>query len=688
MDPHNITSRRSWHQQKSMFLVQALVIVLGLVTHGCGKEVKKLNRNGLWEKKVALQVTGPLVELSGQGETSRRSHKITTRLLDEKLANTSLALAPTEPTSREESGESGPTVKLRLVAKDGTLIWEQSKTGVVADWDINLPPEEGLYTLSATVGASESLGYDEIKPWLKAVTLDMTPPALTLSSILRQVANDGKRTLDVQAVVAGETSVTCEESEVDLLGKGRKTTLALVQATSQVNQQTTLFQGKLVLDPSDVKSLPLVRLTCSDKAGNQVEITQPAQTESRQVSIQAQAIGPVDDYLSARGKVKVTYLRTSEVAVKVLLLDAKAGGLLPEAVSSFYSGQARIYVSDGAPNSLEDLVGTKRNFWIEPYKPDLTVKLPIDRLDYQDLSLSLVQRDSVTGKEELINTVKVPVVVDTIGPEVEFVSAPNLVAPVKGTPIQFSATVKFDAAPLAKDPEILMSTDNKTWQTTPATVVKTPDGPYTFRVPYPLQKEEDLRLRIRAIDRAGNEGLSPISDLVVRRAETTFAVTPAERSACQSSGAPAAKLTPWLVSSFLCRKSDSKGSLSATPYGRILMQNRGQVAPQFYSTAFIAPGFSYQVKINGVKDDAAAGRFEPPQNFSLGPDDIYTFNLQLSNEWLTADKVEIFFDAEPTDTRSTINSCYPDEKPFPSVTLVDRANGLVPIVSAFPCGKD
>jgi hypothetical protein len=316
------------------------------------------------------------------------------------------------------------------------------------------------------------------------------------------------------------------------------------------------------------------------------------------------------------------------------------------------------------------------------------VPLPANLNAEQTLYLSLTRHDLATNKDALLATLVLPIFIDAVGPQLSWQQFPTFAAPTSGGAMGINLRRIVDGAPLSAPLSVEYSIDNKTW--TSLKVAETPaaNDPslVSLSFVYPLANEAPFHLRARAIDAAGNTVQTGVSPGLVGRAGMQLAVADAERTACLSSGAPAARLQPWLASSVSCKKADNTGQLAGSSYATLVWQNRGQVAPTFFATTQISEGMAYRVLADGVM--VASGRFTPPDLFRLAPTTMRLNHFVINDAWLSAKRVEVVFDIEASDAYSTTNGCYPDNARNPSVVIQDQNQGFTLGQSPFGCDSD
>ena len=654
----------------------------------CGKmkdDVANYRQRGLHSKSGDVQV-GANLSFSGviaDGKpTSQRVHTMSSRFR-------------MSPAAMEANGlQAGDTVGVKITLRDpdGEIVAEQTQDGILPEfstpWTVKLNSKEGDYALEGQIVTKGESAIKGVILWKAQVELDTTQPTLAFEAKLSATSDGGSRQIAVAAHVAGETDVTCSDASLQhpnlkapLVIKLKPQTFDRAARAAQFASEPTELQD---LSPNGL----LVTVRCRDAAGNQSELVQPiSAVESRQFSLKARVDAPLSKPVgTAAANKTMAFVNTGLIAIKIDLIDSEKAQSLGAPAIAAEKSSLRLYVTEQAITQASDLTGSKTVLWNQAFAESIRLNLPAYFRAAQMLYVSLVRHDANSGQDSLIGMVPLDLFIDTAGPELSWQQAPDFKAPTLKQALAVKFKRQIEGAPLATPITAEYTSDGLTWKALPIQESSLADGLSQLQSDYPLAEEAPFRVRLRAVDLAGNTTLSAISPNLIGRAGIQLDVTNGERISCLNGGQPASRLYAWVGTSFACRRADIKGELSGSPYATILWQNRGQVAPSFYASSQIAEGLGYKVLLDG--EEVGVGRFSPPDLFRLGPSDQRRQYFSLNEAWLTARRLEIVFDAEASDAYSTTNACYPDALRYPRVVLQDLDKGLSFKTGPFACDPE
>ncbi len=625
-----------------------------------------------------LDLSGSLIDLDAKNPTNIRNLGLVTKF----------KISPLEPTMPDylRLKDFFSPVKVQVLDAEGGSLWEKTENLREIVWDIPLLKSGELTVIVEPQGTIQ--GVTPAKSWQKKLIADYDSPKISLSPIIESPNEVGDRTLNITLTVVDEKSATCGPAEVQLLGDTSTQTVNLTPITTpgQIPGGPLTFTGSTVLKAEALKGTPFVIVTCRDGAGNLAEVKEPSRPTVANYALAIDTVGLKGPFQSEGGKIQVTYLQNTELGLKLKLLDGNTGAVLPENLVDIYKSNMIVYFSNKSPSSLSDLNENIGLLWTQNFEKSMSIKLPPPLAGLHHIYASLVFKDKVSGKDFLATSIKLPIFISKIIPKVSILGDPKIAKPELKTPLQLVATVQVEGAPLRNEGiYVELTLDGQTWTKVPSTI-KDDRNNKILTFEYPFTTEVPLRARAKIVDEAGYEAFSNTSSLLVGLDTSLLAVDAKERDQCKTQGQDGSHLRPWLVSKYLCRRSNGAGGLSATPYAVLLMQNRGAVAPQFNETTVQKKGFGYKVYVDGV--NSSVNRIEPPTDFGLEPMIQRLFHLALNPDWLKASLVEIRMDVEATDVNSTINNCYATENPYTAVTILDKAAGLLPTLDAFECAAD
>jgi hypothetical protein len=220
----------------------------------------------------------------------------------------------------------------------------------------------------------------------------------------------------------------------------------------------------------------------------------------------------------------------------------------------------------------------------------------------------------------------------------------------------------------------------------PATYTKltTTGTPYQFSATYPLTTESPFRLRARITDLAGNLTTSATSANIIGRPALTGLTIAQSELATKST---VADFTPWLASGVMCRKVDGLGAQSGSYNVQLLVQNRGGLAMDYYSTGTVNAGMDYQVIFTNAIP-SFYGRFEPPTDLTPASTNIGLFDFAMTDSWLTSPKITIRFGRNESSAPSLRNQYTPGGVNYQDVVIQDTANGLTLTKGPFGCDNN
>jgi hypothetical protein len=678
---------QSGHYISKMFLNLYLGIFLGILHTACGpkgsKQVDLRNSNPrsaalMQQISSQLELSGSLVDLDAKSPTNLRNLSLVTKFKISPLDSL------TEDSIRLR--DLFLPVKVQVFDSTGVSLWEKTENFREIMWDVPLLKGGELTVNVEPVGIIP--GVTSAKSWQKKILADFDGPKITLVPTLDAADDLGNRSLKITVTVIDEKTALCPTAEVQHLGGTSSQTITLNSVTppGQDPGSPLIFVGSAILKAEALKGTPLVIVTCRDGSGNVGEVREPTQMSTTNYSLAIDTVGSKGPYESEGSTVQVTYLQNTELGVNLKLLNADSGTVIPDNLADIYKNNLVVYFTDKAPSNLADLSENKGSLWTQNFEKSITIKLPPLLNGFQNIYATLVFKDQVLGKDFLATSIKLPLFITKIVPKVSILTNPKITKPDLKTPLELVATIQAEGAPLKPDGiYVELTIDGQTWTKVPATL-KDEQNKKILTFDYPFATEMPLRARVKIVDLAGYESFSNTSAFLVGLDPNLLAVDAKERDQCKAQGQDGSHLRPWLVSKYLCRKSNGSGGLSATPYAVLLMQNRGIVAPQFYETTFQKKGLGYKVYVDGV--EASANRIEPPSDFVLDPKNQRLFHLALNPDWLKASLVEIRMDLEATDVNSTTNNCYPNQKPFTAVTILDKTAGLIPTLDAYECSAD
>lgn len=629
-------------------------------------------------KKSGFKLSGPLMEYSEGTASNSRTHSFKAEFI------------PGEETPREDPQNPLaliPKVKVTVANEQGVIQWEKSQQLKETQWDVPMS-QSGLRTI---IVESQDLDGKIETILKKKVDADFDPPKILLTSLIESRMENGERPLLVSATIQGEKSSSCEKAEVRLLGETQTVKVELAPKTQEQDVEGTTFQGQILLKEQNLRSTPLVTVTCKDRAGNSQEVREPASSKPSVFKLYVEPTGPTVPMTLQEMSVMVTYLKSPELELALTLTDPVQGKPLAESLVAAIKDEFVIHVTDKAPESLEDLGQNKNIIWTQNLERQITVKLPHQLLDLQLLYLTLVHKDPVVGQDILVSTTRIPVFIDKFAPKITLDTGLKLRKVALDSPIELKAKLEVEGAPLRPDGlQVELTLDGQTWNTVPATVTGDPKNKI-LAFKYPFANEVSLRARIKATDLTGNSAYSEISPLLVGLDPKTLDVPTSEREQCQTDGSSGsvtkgALLKPWLVSKFLCRKDNGAGGLSPTPYAVLVFQNRGQIAPNFYQSASVKAGLGYKVLLDG--NVVFESRLESAPQFTLGPSDYLVYHIPIQMGWREGSLLELRTDLEASGANSTTNGCYGLDKPYGSVVLMDKAQNINLDLDAFACSTD
>ncbi len=678
---------------KSNFLQRRspMIILLGSAVFSCGKissdESVSYRGKATETLRAASANSGVSPQLSLKGSlqsgdvTGQRLHQLRSYLNLEFEHMAALGL----------NGQEQLVFSMLLRDAQGQIVWENEQTSSIPveelSWTPKVNGKEGEYTLELEVRAKTEDGKKTVSSYKSSFVLDTTLPLMAIEAKLSPINDEGLRDLSIATQIYNETQVQCLDASI--------LHPSLTEAVS-VKLNPIGADGRIVLNgkSSGLKAALangnlLVKVNCKDAAGNQAELTQAAIPDGeRAMSLAFKLDAKRGRELEASANAELrAFLSTPQLDFELSLLDPQTGSAHSEALIAAEKQTLRVYVTDWAPKSVDELLKSKTVLWTQLYGPKMKVALPANSQGPQTLYLSLLRHNLSENKTSLLASTALPLYIDGTGAGLKWTSGPGFAAPVKDSLLTLKGEVNIAGAPLSEALQAEYTLDGSAWKALPLMVKSLQGVQAEVQFAYPLANELPFRVRLKAQDLAGNISYSPSSSQIVARSQLpSLAVSAAERSACVSGSTPGAKLRPLLVSRYLCRKADALGQPVGNSHASLLLQNLGQVAPLFYSTSQISEGMGY--KVIGDGQVIALGRMAPPDPFRLSSSEQRLLQFAISPTWLLAKRLEIAFDLEESDAYSTTNSCYPAEAPYPSVLLQDVDQGLSLQMSPFACDQE
>lgn len=669
----------------------ALALLLGTAAFGCGKisqEEHQTSYRGKANESLRaassnLQVA-PELKLKGSLEagaaTGQRLHEMTShlRLEFEHLAVLGL------------SGSEKLLFKMQVRDASQRIVWENEQETEVGGedliWKPKLSGDEGSYQLELKVWVRTEEGKKEIASQSSSFVLDTSLPVMTIEALLSAVTDGGRRDLSISARVLNEQNVEC--SDAQLLHPSLPEPLALKLNPMQRDGQI-LLEGKVQdLSSALANGNVLIKLKCRDAAGNVTDLAQaPILAGERAINLGIGLGAKRGLELEAGTNAPLrAFLSRPELELKLNLFDPETSLPHTEAFIAAEKATLRVYVTETPVEQLDELLKNKTVLWNQLYAPAMKLALPASYQGAHTLYLSLVRHEISQNKSTLLASTPIPVYVDGTGAELKWLSGPALAAPLKDKIVTLKLENRLQGAPLGAPLMAEYTLDGSSWQPLPLTVKATSELLSELEFAYPLSTEAPFRVRIKAVDLAGNMSYSALSPQIVAPSGLPSLVVPAaERGGCVSGTNPGAQLKVHLASSFACKKADALGLPVGQAHASLLIQNRGQVAPEFYSTSQISAAMGYRIVGDGQV--LAQGRISPPELFRMDPGQLRLLHFALNPSWLSAKKLELLFDAEESDAYSSTNSCYPDAT-FPSVVIQNSDQGQSLKMSPFACDAE
>ncbi|MCX6129626.1 MAG: hypothetical protein NTX25_11245, partial [Proteobacteria bacterium] len=587
--------------------------------------------------------------------------------------------------SSDSSDKPDSEIKLIILDPSGQVVFEQAQEGkfpeLTKEWDIRIDKAEGFYTAQMQVRPLGDAILPPMNSWKARFELDTTQPSLAFEAKASAMNDDGRRQLDIKATVRNETAVSCAEASVETTKMTSPIGVQLLEDKSGGEDRTVKLNSASLALQDFNPSNTLVRMICSDAAGNKTELLQPVTLAGvRDFSLQARIDAQTAQQVGAGAQDKLfSFLQPGLAKLKLQLLDPSNGKAHTSKVIDAEKATLRIFITEKAPSSAKDLLDTKAPLWTQPYSPELNLPIPPSYLGAHTIFVSLLRHDQASNSDLLLSTLALDLYVDNSAPQVSWQQTASFKAPTLGNPLTLSFKRDLEGAPLAGPMLVEYSVNGTTWTALPVTetALSGNSNLFSLKFVYPLSAESAFRLRVTAKDIAGNSQQSDISPSVIGKAGLNLATSENQRAAClDKNSQPGSQLKVFLASSQSCKKLDLAGQLSPDSYVSLVFLNAGQVAPSFYSTPSqtIREGFAYKVLADGVQ--VAAGRYDPPELFRLGKKDVRLLQFVVNESWLQAQRIEIKFDAEASDAYSTTNSCYTVATPYPTVIIQDRSKGL------------
>ena len=581
-----------------------------------------------------------------------------------------------------------PNLAVRVLNAGGETLWQRLIGGtalpVTADLDFLLDPskvKDGALTLEI---AAEGLA-----PWRRTFHLDTTPPSLAVDARLGPPTDAGERTLGLTVTIGNKASGRCDDAELRLPGAASPVKIPL-SVVSRSGIDGLAFAAKaLGVRLAGVTDRPMLAIHCQDSVGNRTDLIQPLTTELRSLAFAAGVVGRTAAAgRHANDQDHRIFMPPGPLTLALSLLDPSTAAPLSAAAATAEAPALRTVITTREPRDASDLKGGPHVLWSQPFSGQLELPLPPRLVGAATLFASLLRHDVQSGRDELIGTTALPIFVADRAPALNWVAKPRFQAAGPDDAVQTEARLELSGAPLAGPITVEASQDGVNWSTVnPDALDQSVLSPsmlnLRLRLAPPFGAEAPFRLRLKAVDLAGQESFSPPSPTLFGRLGANVTVDPRERQGCLADGRPGARFAAFLASAFACKKAGSRGLLQGPSFAQVVLQNRGAALPVFFAPPNQSPGLGYQVLVDGTR--VADGRLDPIADLQLAPADLRLLNFELLPEWLTGRHLEIRFDAEPTDAHSTINGCYQRSAPFPNLVLVDRDNGLNLTDSPFAC---
>lgn len=669
----------------------AAALLIGAASFSCGKIVKEETTSYRGKANESLRASSSNLELSPQlllkgsleagVSTSQRLHQLTSHLGMEFEHLAALGL----------SGQEKLTFKMLLRDAKQQPVWEEEQESEIGApdllWQPKINGEEGNYHLELTVWVKTEAGKRPLASHSASFDLDTSLPLMTIEALLSPITDGGLRNLNVKARVFNEHDVQCASAH--LLHPSLAEPI-LVKLLPSYQEGEILLEGKAEgLSAALASGNVLVKIKCQDAAGNVTDLAQAAGLAGeRAISLGIDLQAKRGQELGApAGSALRAFMSRPELELKLNLLDPKTGLPHSDALIEAEKTTLRVYLTETPVEGVDELLKNKTVLWNQLYAPQLKIALPASYQGARTLYLSLVRLEISQNRSSLLTRTPLALYFDNAGASLTWASGPSFARAEKDRLLSVAAESRVEGAPLAAPLQAEYTLDGSSWQPLNVTVKSSSETTSELQFAYPLNAETAFRVRLKALDLAGNVSYSPLSaQLVARSGFPSLEVAPSERAACLSSGNPGAHLRPLLSSSFICRKADALGQLVGPAHASLVLQNRGQLAPEFYSTAQIPAAMGY--KIFGDGQLLTQGRIAPPDLFRLAAGDLRLLQFTLNPSWLSAKRLELVLDAEESDANSTTNSCYPDSSPFPTVVLQDIDQGLSLKMSPFACDPE
>jgi hypothetical protein len=660
-----------------------LILSLG----ACGKAPDKIVIQARPLAEGDLQAASELLisgTLSDGGATALRSHSI----------KTSFRVSDSLIKQGEKSLDESIEFKASLYDADEKLIWEQTQTGkfpmIELEWAPQIEAKEGFYSLEVVAKGKakrqdKEIEYTLAKKRMK-FELDTTQPALSFSAKLGAIGADGERSLALEAVIANESSVTCSDAGVSHLNTDLPLKIK-VEKTGSENRRTVFanpIKSYAELPPSN----NFLKLNCRDAAGNQSELAQVISVEGRNAfGLRATVDAKVGAVFGAAASDPMqNFLSSTLLKMNLELLDPSTSMPYAATIVEAEKATMRVYLTETPLMMLEELKDNKGLIWTQNFATSLSIPLPSSYLGAKKLYLTLVNHDTNLNKDVILGSQTLNIFIDNAGPNLTLAQDSSFSQPSKNQSLKLNVNVAISGAPIDGQLIAEYSTDAVTWTALPYVGKTLSPGVQELSFGYPLDRESPFKVRITAKDLAGNAAVSKLSRELLGSKDLALAVPAAERTGCVSGSSPGSKLKFWLAHSFSCKREDATGQLSGSSLVSLLVQNRGQVKPLFYSAAQIPAALGYRVVGDGVT--LKSGDFSEVDPFKLDSAQGLLLHLPLVDSWLSAKRLEVIFDIEETDAYSTTNGCYTASEPYPTIVLYDKTASKVLATSPFACDPD
>lgn len=585
---------------------------------------------------------------------------------------------------------SRASVRVTLLAPDGSAILDEYRPGGSSNWELVFPTE-GLYSITVSVEHPDKDILSLPPTWTQELLLDRTAPELRAQASLSTDPVSGDRTAAVSVLLPGESGGECDAVAI------RSANQSEHQSTGLLVPGIASAEGFILQNPSVVVdaniSLPLVvHFSCRDPSGNLTQVVVPIEEDRLDYRLLA-TVDAQSGVLEGTERT-VAFVRPPSARMFLKLMQLGSDQELAPSVVERERGKLKVYISELAKNP-DNLAEKDRSEIAYAWNHEVVYPFMEGRLGDRTLHITLTKTEG-DEPEMIISTQEVSVFIDRRGAMVSWLSVPQFAPALKDASLSLSLRLDVEGAPLQGVPSAQYSSDGELWHDLALTdwLATGSSGEFAFSVRYPFTDERAFRIRLKTLDLAGNDETSSPSPNLIGSIGLNTIVDESERTSCKRSDGttPASRLAPVLASGYLCRMVDSAGQPTDQMAAAVVVVNRGGVAAFADGSRVLGA----RLTVGGTNErwlSFSSSLFSTPESVRTP----VTLFISLDDAELASESLALEFDidSENTDTQGRHlysterdSACYAYDGIFrPTVVLKDSASGVALRQTPFLCSE-